>query len=72
MRTPSGRLLLQSVRKVVQSPEILPDTVTAGKDENCIVFIGRGFRPRELQLSLQRFAGLSLAEGNIRGAGGTP
>lgn len=71
MRTPSGRLLLQSVRKVVQSPEILPDTVTAGKDENCIVFIGRGFGPRDLRMSLQRFAGLGLDEGNIRGAGST-
>lgn len=70
MRTPSGLLLLQSVRKVVQPPEILPDAVTGGKDENCIVFIGRGFRPQDLQISLQRFAGLGLAECNIRGAGG--
>lgn len=60
VRTPSGRLLLQSVRKVVQSPEILPDTVTEGKDENSIVFIGRGFRPRDLQVSLERFAGLTV------------
>lgn len=62
MRTPSGRLLLQSVRKVVQSPEILPASVTAGKDENSIVFIGRGFRPRDLRMSLKRFAGLCLAD----------
>jgi G3E family GTPase len=62
MRTPSGRLLLQSVRKVVQSPEILPASVTAGKDENSIVFIGRGFRPRDLRMSLKRFAGLSLED----------
>lgn len=60
VRTPSGRLLLQSVRKVVQSPEILPDHVTAGKDDNCIVFIGRGFRPEQLAPSLKRFAGLGV------------
>jgi len=60
VRTPSGRLLLQSVRKVVQSPEILPDHVTAGKDDNCIVFIGKGFRPEQLAPSLKRFAGLGV------------
>lgn len=65
MRTPSGRLLLQSVRKVVQSPEVLPASVTAGKDENCIVFIGRGFRPRDLRMSLKRFAGLSLDDATV-------
>ncbi|MEK6247845.1 MAG: hypothetical protein N2C12_06670, partial [Planctomycetales bacterium] len=57
----------QSVRKVVQSPEILPDSVTAGKDENSIVFIGRGFKQRDLQISLKRFAGLDLEDGNIQG-----
>jgi len=62
VRTPSGRLLLQSVRRVVQSPEILPNEVTAGKDENRIVFIGRGFRPRDLATSMRRFAGLSVEE----------
>lgn len=62
VRTPSGRLLLQSVRKVVQSPEILPARITVGKDENSIVFIGRGFRPRDLRMSLKRFAGLSLED----------
>ncbi len=69
VRTPSGRLLLQSVRKVVQSPEILPGTVTAGKDENCVVFIGRGFRPRDLKMSLRRFAGLDVEEDRFRGTG---
>ena len=28
VRTPAGRLLLQSVRKIVQSPEILPEQAT--------------------------------------------
>ncbi len=60
VQTPSGRLLLQSVRKVVQSPEILPDHVTARKNDNCIVFIGKGFRPDDLGRSLKRFAGLGV------------
>jgi G3E family GTPase len=52
--TPAGRLLLQTVRKVVQSPEILP--LQEGKTEDgTIVFLGRGFRPDDLQKSLRRF-----------------
>ena len=66
MRTPSGRLLLQSVRKIVQSPEILPDSVTARKDENCIVFIGKGFKRRDLQMSLKRFAGLHCEGADVQ------
>ncbi|MEI6799801.1 MAG: GTP-binding protein [Pseudomonadota bacterium] len=52
--TPAGRLLLQTVRKVVQSPEILP--VQANQTEDgTIVFLGRGFGPEDLQKSLRKF-----------------
>ena len=54
--TPAGRLLLQTVRKVVQSPEVLPAQDNQSED-GTIVFIGRGFRPEDLQKSLRRFAG---------------
>lgn len=57
VRTPSGRLLLQSVRRIVQSPEILPDHVGASEDDNSVVFIGKGFRPQDLHPSLRRFSG---------------
>ena len=57
VRTPAGRLLLQSVRKIVQSPEILPDDRTPG-DDNSLVFIGRGFGTDQLARSLRHFAGL--------------
>ncbi|MDQ0390211.1 CobW family GTP-binding protein [Labrys monachus] len=57
MRTPAGRLLLQSVRKVVQSPELLPDDGQAGGRDNSIVVIGRGFEPSHLLPSLRYFAG---------------
>jgi G3E family GTPase len=60
VRTPAGRLLLQTVRKVVQSPEILPERSVSGED-NIIVFLGRGFRPEDLQNSLRRFAGKAMA-----------
>lgn len=70
VRTPSGRLLLQSVRKVVQSPEILPEHATAAKGDNRIVFIGRGFRPEHLGPSLQRFAGVNVVADAPAVAGG--
>lgn len=57
IRTPAGRLLLQTVRKVVQSPEILPEQPDARLDD-MIVFIGRGYRPEDLGRSLHRFLGL--------------
>ena len=57
MRTPAGRLLLQSVRKVVQSPELLPDDGQADGRDNSIVVIGRGFEPSHLLPSLRYFAG---------------
>ena len=62
VRTPAGRLLVQTVRKVVQSPEILPPgmpetAALAGNQDNSIVFIGRGFRAADLSRSLHHFAG---------------
>lgn len=57
VRTPAGRLLLQTVRKVVQSPEILPEQGD-GRQDNQIVFIGRGYRPQDLGRSMHRFLGL--------------
>ena len=59
LRTPAGRLLLQTVRKVVQSPEILPEQGESRSD-NMIVFIGRGYRPADLDRSLHRFLGRPL------------
>ncbi len=59
IRTPAGRLLLQTVRRVVQSPEVLPDQPDHGQD-NRIVFIGRGYRPADLERSLHHFLGRSL------------
>lgn len=56
VRTPAGLLLLQTVRKVVQSPEILPERPDMSEDGK-IVFIGRGFRPADLHRSLQYFLG---------------
>ena len=57
VRTPAGRLLLQSVRKTVQSPEILPD-VEGGveREDNAVVVIGRGYRAEDLRRSLARSA----------------
>ena len=56
VRTPAGRLLLQSVRGVVQSPEILPEA-NENRDDNTIVVIGRGYRSGDLRRSLEHFAG---------------
>jgi len=55
VRTPAGRLLLQSVRRVVQSPEILPEQ--PDRDDNVVVVIGRGYRAEDLRRSLDCFAG---------------
>lgn len=57
IRTPAGRLLLQTVRKVVQSPEILPEQGDMRSD-NLIVFIGRGYRPDDLARSMRIFLDL--------------
>jgi G3E family GTPase len=55
VRTPSGRLLLQSVRCSVQVPEILPDGAGPFLDDNRIAVIGRGFAPEDLPRSLRSF-----------------
>ena len=57
VRTPAGRLLVQTVRKVVQSPEILPEQES--REDNTIVVIGRGYREEDLTRSLKYFAGAS-------------
>jgi G3E family GTPase len=57
VRTPAGRLLLQAVRKVTQSPEILPEQPDGeGRQDNRIVVIGRGYEPDDLRRSLDYFA----------------
>lgn len=56
IRTPAGRLLLQSVRKVMQSPEILPEqSADGGRKDNTLVVIGSGYAPEDLKLSLLAF-----------------
>lgn len=56
VRTPRGRLLLQSVRKVVQSPEILPDeSQSANTRGSSLVLIGRRFTADALARSLTAF-----------------
>jgi G3E family GTPase len=64
VRSPAGRLLLQSVRRVVQNPEILPESeAVEGTEDNAVVFIGRGFEGRDLVRSLRRFVGVNSATG---------
>jgi G3E family GTPase len=58
VQTPAGRLLVQSVRKIVQSPEILPEQSEGqAREDNTIVVIGRGYRAEDLTRSLYYFAG---------------
>jgi G3E family GTPase len=57
VRTPAGRLLVQTVRRVVQSPEILPDGAeTDTSRDGTIIVIGRGYAADDLHRSLRRFA----------------
>jgi G3E family GTPase len=59
VRTPAGRLLVQSVRKIVQSPEILPEqTNDPDREDGTIVVIGRGYREEDLRRSLRHFTGV--------------
>lgn len=59
VRTPAGRLLLQTVRRIVQSPEILPEQgEEGGREDDMIVIIGRGYQADDLKRSLARFAGV--------------
>jgi G3E family GTPase len=61
VRTPAGRLLVQTVRHIVQSPEILPGQDGAGtREDNIIVVIGRGYDADDLTTSLRFFAGAAL------------
>lgn len=53
VRTPAGRLLLQSVRRVVQRPEILPPQ--EDRDDDTIVLIGRGYTEAQIRASLDYF-----------------
>jgi G3E family GTPase len=58
VKTPAGRLLIQTVRKIVQSPEILPEQDDGQlREDNTIVVIGRGYRAEDLRRSLHYFAG---------------
>lgn len=56
VRTPGGRLLLQSVRKVMQAPEqIPPDHGADGRSsDDTIVLIGRGLDAERITSSLRR------------------
>ena len=55
VRTPAGRLLLQSVRKMVQRPEVLPEQ--GDREDDVIVVIGRGYEEGDLRRSLSYFVG---------------
>lgn len=59
VRSPAGRLLVQSVHRVVQQPEILPDTAD-GRADDVLVFIGRGFAGADLARSVRGFLGRGL------------
>lgn len=56
VQTPAGRLLLQAVRRSVQSPEILPALKTPCETDNTIAVIGRGFTQDQLERSLSQFS----------------
>jgi G3E family GTPase len=59
VQTPAGRLLLQSVRRTVQPPELLPESGTSDRSEdNKIVLIGRGYAQEDLIRSLRHFVGI--------------
>lgn len=55
VQTPAGRLLVQTVRRSVQSPEILPDLSQPCPTDNTIAVIGRGFTQDQLARSLAQF-----------------
>ena len=56
VRTPNGKLLLQSVRKVMQNPERIPDELNNTLDvgENKVVLIGRDLDEIEISGSLKK------------------
>jgi len=57
IKTPGGRLLLQSVKKIMQPPEKMPDDLPfySGQENDKIVLIGRGFNSTKILDSLDRF-----------------
>jgi G3E family GTPase len=57
VRAPVGPLLLQSVRRHVQPPEILPERPEGAGEEGIVVLIGRGLDAARLALSWRRFGG---------------
>ena len=58
IRTPAGRLLVQTVRKTIQQPEILPEQDDRpNRVDSLIVVIGRGYEADALKHSLHFFAG---------------
>lgn len=61
VRAPAGRLLLQSVRRTMQAPEILPDDDGGfsgpSPQEGVIVLIGRNLEADLLARSWERFGG---------------
>ena len=63
VRTPGGRLLLQSVRKVMQAPERVPDGPEGGErsSDNTIVLIGRGLDPARIGKSLRNIVRMTKA-----------
>lgn len=56
IRTPAGRLLLQSVRKVMNPPELLPEQ--EDRADGSLAVIGSGYRPQDLALSLRFFTSI--------------
>ena len=54
--TPAGLLLLQAVRNVIQSPEVLPDNSVELILQNKIAVIGYGFKKQDLIKSVQYFS----------------
>ncbi len=56
VRTPTGRLLLQSVRKVMQAPERMPAVQDRGarSSDNTVVLIGRGLDHELIKASLHK------------------
>jgi hypothetical protein len=52
VRTPAGRLLLQGVRRVVQSPEILPEP--GAPTDDTLVLIGRDIDADRVRRSLKK------------------
>ncbi len=56
VRTTAGRLLVQTVRKSVQSPEILPEPEEPCDTDNSIAVFGRGFTQANLEASFRQFS----------------